>query len=155
MWKILTHFNELKSLLFRWFKIELIHSQYRYNMNGSVQHVSHQMKLVHVSDCWSVRLCSIEFDYVRWLKCSITAERSIAFDGQNFFVSSIKFDCRTQSNPIGRLGSITERSIDYAGGNLVRASRNFFSAFFFGWWRHLSWILRRVQYSPLRCSAKS
>ena len=63
------------------------------------------MKLVRVSDCCGVRLCSIEFDYVRLLDRSIT-ERSIAFDGQNFFVSSIKFDHRTQSNPIERLGSI-------------------------------------------------
>ena len=63
------------------------------------------MKLVRVSDCCGVRLCSIEFDYVRLLDRSIT-ERSIAFDWQNFFVSSIKFDYRTQSNPIKRLGSI-------------------------------------------------
>ena len=41
-----------------------------------------------------VRLSSIEFDYVRLLERSIT-ERSIAFDWQNFFVSSIKFDYRT------------------------------------------------------------
>ena len=54
------------------------------------------------------------FDYVRLLNCSIT-ELSIAFDWQNFFVSSIKFEYRTQSNPIERLGSITERSIDYVG----------------------------------------
>ena len=42
-----------------------------------------------------VRLCSIEFDYIRLLNCSIT-ERSIApiaFDWQNLLVSSIGFDC--------------------------------------------------------------
>ena len=54
------------------------------------------------------------FDYVRLLNCSIT-ERSIAFAWQNFFVSSIKFDYRTQSSDWVRLGSITELSIDYAG----------------------------------------
>ena len=75
------------------------------------------MKLVRVSDCCGVQLCSIEFDYVRLMDRSIT-ERSIAFDWQNFFVSSIKFDYRTQSNPIKRLGSITERSISYAGDRL-------------------------------------
>ena len=57
-----------------------------------------------------VRLCSIVelFDCVRLKKI--------------FFVSSIKFDYRAQSNPIERLasdwvrlGSITERSIDYVG----------------------------------------
>ena len=58
-------------------------------------------------------------DYVRLLNCSIT-ERSIAFDWQNAFVSSIKFDYRTQSNPIERFGSITERSIDYAGIKAIR-----------------------------------
>ena len=63
------------------------------------------MKLVRVSDCCGVRLYSIEFDYVQLLDRSIT-ERSIAYDWQNFFVSSIKFDYRTQSNPIERLGSI-------------------------------------------------
>ena len=63
------------------------------------------MKLVRVSDCCGVRLCSIEFDYVRFLNCSIT-ERSIAFDWQNVFESSIKFDYQTQSNPNERLGSI-------------------------------------------------
>ena len=63
------------------------------------------MKLVRVSDCCGVRLCSIEFDYVRLLDRSIT-KRSIAFDWQNLFVSSIKFYYRTQSNPIERLGSI-------------------------------------------------
>ena len=63
------------------------------------------MKLVRISDCCGVRLCSIEFDYVRLLDRSIT-ECSIAFDGQIFFVSSIKFDYRIQSNPIERLGSI-------------------------------------------------
>ena len=42
-------------------------------------------------------------------------ERWIAFDWQNFFVSSIKFDYRTQSNPIERLGSIgfDYRTFDY------------------------------------------
>ena len=49
---------------------------------------------------------------------SIT-ERSIAFDLQNFFVSSIKFDYRTQSSDWVRLGSITERSISYAGINAI------------------------------------
>ena len=41
----------------------------------------------------------------------------------NFFVSSIKFDYRTQSNPIERLGSINERSISYAGiiSRVIRA----------------------------------
>ena len=58
------------------------------------------MKLVRVSDCWGVRLCSIEFDYVRLLNCSIT-QHSIAFEWQNFLWV--------------RLSSITERSIDYVG----------------------------------------
>ena len=40
----------------------------------------------------------------------------------NIFVSSIKFDYRTQSNPIERLGSITERSIDYVGYYTARNS---------------------------------
>ena len=78
---------------------------------------------LNVSDCCGVRLCSIEFDYVRLLDRSIT-ERSIAFDLQNFFVSSIKFDYRTQSNPIERLGSIS-----YAGVNsssLLFMSNNHF-----------------------------
>ena len=60
--------------------------------------VSDQTKLVRVSDCSGVRLCSIEFDYVRLLNYSIT-KHSIAFDWQNVFVSSIKraigFDYRT------------------------------------------------------------
>ena len=43
----------------------------------------------------------------------------------NFFVSSIKFDCRTQSSDWVRLGSITERSIDYVG---KQKSSNFESA---------------------------
>ena len=59
-------------------------------------------------------LIVVVFDYVRLLDRSIT-ERSIAFDLQNFFVSSIKFDYRTQSSDWVRLGSITERSISYAG----------------------------------------
>ena len=42
------------------------------------------------------------FDYVRLLNCSIT-EHSIAFDWQNFFVSSIKFDYQTQSSDWVRL----------------------------------------------------
>ena len=63
--------------------------------------------------------CSIEFDYVRLLDRSIT-ERSIAFDWQNFFVSSIKFDYRTQSSDWVRLGSITERSISYAGWKVIK-----------------------------------
>ena len=78
---------------------------------------------LNVSDCCVGRLCSIEFDYVRLLDRSIT-ERSIAFDLQNFFVSSIKFDYRTQSNPIERLGSIS-----YAGVNsssLLFMSNNHF-----------------------------
>ena len=69
---------------------------------------------LNVSDCCGVRLCSIEFDYVRLWDRSIT-ERSIAFDLQNFFVSSTKFDYRTQSSDWVRLGSITELSISYAG----------------------------------------
>ena len=56
--------------------------------------------------------------------CLIT-ERSIA----NFFlcvcVNSIKFDCRTQSSVWVRLGSITERSIDYVE---KQKSSNFESA---------------------------
>ena len=49
-------------------------------------------------------LCSIVavFDYVRLFKCS-TSERSIVFDWQNFGVSSIKFNDRTQSKAIERL----------------------------------------------------
>ena len=62
------------------------------------------MKLVRVSDCCGVRLCSIEFNYVRLLDRSIT-ERSIAFDWQNFFASSIKFDYRTQSSDWVRLAT--------------------------------------------------
>ena len=73
------------------------------------------MKLVRVSDCCGVRLCSIEFDYVRLL----FTERSIAFDWQNVFVSSIDGSItepnRIQSSDWVRLGSITERSISYAG----------------------------------------
>ena len=38
---------------------------------------------LNVSDCCGVRLCSIEFDYVRLLDRS-TTERLIAFDLQNF-----------------------------------------------------------------------
>ena len=80
------------------------------------------MKLVRVFDCCGVRLFSIEFDYVRLLDRSIT-ERSMAFYWPNVFVSAIKFDYRIQSTEpnraIGfdwvRLGSITERSISYAG----------------------------------------
>ena len=72
---------------------------------------------LNVSDCCGVRLCSIEFDYVRLLDRSIT-ERSLAFDLQTFLVSSIKFDYRTQWNPIERLGLITERSISYAGDSI-------------------------------------
>ena len=49
---------------------------------------------LNVSDCCGVRLCSIEFDYVRLLDRSIT-ERSIAFELKIVFVSSIKFDYRT------------------------------------------------------------
>ena len=59
-------------------------------------------------------LIVVVFDCVRLLNCSIT-ERSISFDWQNFFVSSIKFDYRTQSSDWVRLGSIAERSISYAG----------------------------------------
>ena len=44
------------------------------------------------------------FDYVRLSDRSIT-ERSIAFDWQNFFVSSIKFDYRTQSSDWVRLAT--------------------------------------------------
>ena len=58
-----------------------------------------------------VRLSSIMFDR------SIT-ERSLAFDLQTFLVSSIKFDYRTQWNPIERLGLITERSNSYAGDSI-------------------------------------
>ena len=46
------------------------------------------------------------------LNCLIT-ESSIAFGWQNILVSLIKFDNRTQSNPIERLGSVTECLIDY------------------------------------------
>ena len=42
------------------------------------------------------------FDYVRLFKCSIS-ERSIVFDWQHFWVSSIKFDYRNQSKSIERL----------------------------------------------------
>ena len=69
-------------------------------------------------------LIVVVFDYVRLLDRSIT-ERSIAFDLQNFFVSSIKFDYRTQSSDWVRLGSITERSISYAGSKLIPATCNF------------------------------
>jgi len=44
----------------------------------------------------------LEFDFVRLKKCSIL-ERSIVFDWQNVWVSSIMFDCRTQSKSIERL----------------------------------------------------
>ena len=53
------------------------------------------MKLVRVSDCGGVRL----------LNCSIT-EHSIAFDWQNFFVSSVKFDYQTQSSDWVRLPNV-------------------------------------------------
>ena len=36
------------------------------------------------------------------------------FDWEIFWVSSIKFDCRTQSYSIARLRSITERSIGFS-----------------------------------------
>ena len=68
---------------------------------------------LNVSDCCGVRLCLIESDYVRLLDRSIT-ERSIAFDLQNFFVSLIKFNYRTQLSDWVRLGLITEHSINYA-----------------------------------------
>ena len=87
------------------------------------------MKLVRVSDCCGVRLCSIEFDYVRLLNCSIT-EGSIAFDLQNFSgvrLSSITEPNRTQSSDWVRLGSINERSISYAGS---KASTQFHGVFF-------------------------
>ena len=54
------------------------------------------------------------FDYVRLLNRSIT-ERSIAFDWQNFFVSSITEPSRTQSSDWVRLGSIS-----YAGSTTQR-----------------------------------
>ena len=99
----------------------------------------------------SVRLCSVEKqngiqklvvihsqqnwkDYVRLSNCSMTV-RSFAFDWQFFFVSSIKFDYRTQSNLIERLGylierlgSITERSIDYAGTMPVKPLYRLFNS---------------------------
>ena len=77
-------------------------------------------------------LIVVVFDYVRLLDRSIT-ERSIAFDLQNFFVSSIKFDYRTQSNPIERLGSIS-----YAGVNssslLFMSNNHFWSCAYFAWY---------------------
>ena len=45
------------------------------------------------------------FDYVRLLDRSIT-KRSIAFDWQNLFVSSIKFDYRNQSSNWVRLPNV-------------------------------------------------
>ena len=81
------------------------------------------MKLVRVSDCCGVLLCSIEFDYVRLLDRSIT-ERSIAFDWQIFFVSSIKFDYRTQSNPIERLGSVIELNRTHKKNLPIERSNN-------------------------------
>ena len=86
------------------------------------------MKLVRVSDCCGVRLCSIEFNYVRLLDRSIT-ERSIAFDWQNFFASSIKFDYRTQSSDWVRLatpGLLVAWLLLWEGNKRV-----FFSSFFF------------------------
>ena len=50
-------------------------------------------------NCWNVRLCSIEFDYVWLLNWSI---RSIG--KQVFWVSSIKFDYRTQADSFEWLG---------------------------------------------------
>ena len=46
------------------------------------------------------RLCSIEFDYVRFLNCSIT-ERSIAFDWQNFFEFDFKSSITEPNRAIG------------------------------------------------------
>ena len=75
-----------------------------------------------------VRLCSIEFDYIRLLNCSITegSIAPIAFDRQNFLVSSIGFDCTDcvrLAKFFGefdwvRLGSITERSIELTTSGL-------------------------------------
>ena len=69
-------------------------------------------------NCWSVRLCSIEIDYVWLLKCLIT-EHSIAFDWQNVWVGSVNFDFLNSiklSQGIGvRPSFITKHSIDYAG----------------------------------------
>ena len=49
-----------------------------------------------------VRLLHAVFGYSQWFKFSIS-ERWIVFDWQNFGMSSIKFDYRTQSKSIERL----------------------------------------------------
>ena len=55
------------------------------------------------------------FDFVRLVRGSIS-ERSIVFDEQRFWVSSIKFEYRTQSesNEPSKF-EVSKRSIDYAG----------------------------------------
>ena len=60
----------------------------------------------------------LEIDWVRFSYCSIIG-RLILFDWQNVWMSSVMFDCRTQSTieiyrRIGaQVRSITKRSIDY------------------------------------------
>ena len=60
-----------------------------------------------MSDCFSVR------GYVQLFKCLIS-ERSIVFDSQIFWVSTIKFDYRTQSNSIERAIGVRLGSINFA-----------------------------------------
>ena len=60
-----------------------------------------------------VRLLHAVFGYSQWFKCSIS-ERWIVFDWQNFGMSSIKFDYRSQSNDWSSIGFDygSERSIN-------------------------------------------
>ena len=58
------------------------------------------LKLKPIHNLFERKACN--WFYVRLFKCSIS-ERSIVFEWQNFGVSSIKFDYRTQSKSIERL----------------------------------------------------
>ena len=71
------------------------------------------------ADCRLVRLCSIVelYDY-RTFDCVRLAK---------FFVSSIKFDYRIQSNPIERLGSI---GFDYRTFDWLRRDRTKYTSFY-------------------------
>ena len=92
MWEILIHFNAKN--LYCLADSKLIHSEHKYNMNGSVQHVN-CLFLPDPYLLFSAWLCSIVelFDY-RKFDCVRSAK---------YFC---EFDYRTQSNPIERLGSM-------------------------------------------------
>ena len=68
-----------------------------------------------------VRLCSIEFDYIRLLNCSIT-ERSIApiaFDRQYFLVSSIGFNNSFLHDPTSNADLTYRAKIMFSVGSIV------------------------------------